>query len=182
MTENIFDQMRMAVAGLDPVYDVGRVQGVSGGTVQVAGVTDTARVGDRVLVKSGDRTLSGEVVKLDRAGVHLLMEAETDGIAIGDAAVFQTPTFFAPDTSWIGRVIDPDGRPMDGKPLLPGSVPRRRRSMPPSAHMRRELGSRLETGLAVFNTMLPIVQGQRIGLFAGSGPENRRCSPIWRAV
>jgi flagellum-specific ATP synthase len=31
------------------------------------------------------------------------------------------------------------------------------------------LGARLETGLAVFNTLLPIVRGQRIGLFAGSG-------------
>ncbi|MDX8346423.1 FliI/YscN family ATPase [Cognatiyoonia sp. IB215446] len=169
MTENIIDQMQMALAGLDPVYDVGRVQGVSGGTVQVGGVIDTARVGDRVEIRSAQRTLSGEVVKLDSAGVHLLMEAETDGISIGDAAIFQTPTVFAPDASWIGRVVDPDGRPMDGKPLLPGPIPRRRRNTPPSAHMRRGLGPRLETGLAVFNTMLPIVQGQRIGLFAGSG-------------
>lgn len=35
--------------------------------------------------------------------------------------------------------------------------------------MRRRLGARLDTGLAVFDTLLPIVQGQRIGLFAGSG-------------
>jgi flagellum-specific ATP synthase len=31
------------------------------------------------------------------------------------------------------------------------------------------LGQRLSTGLALFNTILPIVKGQRIGLFAGSG-------------
>jgi len=31
------------------------------------------------------------------------------------------------------------------------------------------LGERLNTGLAVLNTMLPLVQGQRMGLFAGSG-------------
>ncbi|HAW47356.1 MAG TPA: flagellum-specific ATP synthase FliI, partial [Roseovarius sp.] len=34
---------------------------------------------------------------------------------------------------------------------------------------RRPLGPRLETGMAVFNTLLPVVRGQRIGLFAGSG-------------
>lgn len=169
MTKNIINQMQMALAGLDPVYDVGRVQGVSGGTVQVGGVTDTARVGDRVLVKTAHRTLGGEVVKLDNAGVHLLMDAETDGISIGDIAVFQPPAVFAPDASWIGRVVDPDGRPIDGRPLLPGGAPRHRRNVPPPAHLRRGLGARLETGLAVFNTMLPIVQGQRIGLFAGSG-------------
>lgn len=31
------------------------------------------------------------------------------------------------------------------------------------------MGARLETGLAVFNTLLPIVRGQRLGLFSGSG-------------
>ena len=31
------------------------------------------------------------------------------------------------------------------------------------------MGQRMSTGMAVFNTMLPIVKGQRVGLFAGSG-------------
>lgn len=32
-----------------------------------------------------------------------------------------------------------------------------------------QAGARLETGTAVFDTLLPLVRGQRIGLFAGSG-------------
>jgi flagellum-specific ATP synthase len=40
---------------------------------------------------------------------------------------------------------------------------------PPKAAGRRHMGERLDTGLSVFNTILPIVRGQRIGLFAGSG-------------
>ncbi|NJM81794.1 MAG: flagellum-specific ATP synthase FliI, partial [Tabrizicola sp.] len=39
----------------------------------------------------------------------------------------------------------------------------------PAAATRRRLGERLETGVAVFDTLLPLVRGQRIGLFAGSG-------------
>jgi flagellum-specific ATP synthase len=39
---------------------------------------------------------------------------------------------------------------------------------PPAAE-RRALGERLSTGVAVFDTLLPLVRGQRIGLFAGSG-------------
>ncbi len=50
-----------------------------------------------------------------------------------------------------------------------GGLPRIITPMPPPAQDRRALGARLTTGLAVFNTMLPIVCGQRIGLFAGSG-------------
>jgi len=34
---------------------------------------------------------------------------------------------------------------------------------------RRGLGARVNTGLAVFDTFLPLCRGQRIGLFAGSG-------------
>src|SRR5690606_14890763 len=66
-------------------------------------------------------------------------------------------------------VIDPYGEPLDGKPLLPGTAPRRLSGKPLNPTMRRPLGGRLETGLCVFNTLLPIVRGQRIGLFAGSG-------------
>lgn len=43
-------------------------------------------------------------------------------------------------------------------------------SPPPlAATKRRGLGPRLDTGLAPFDTFLPICKGQRIGLFAGSG-------------
>jgi flagellum-specific ATP synthase len=75
----------------------------------------------------------------------------------------------APGSHWIGRVIDPDGAPLDGKPLFPGPVPRALQTAPPPATRRRAMGARLPTGLAVFDTLLPIVQGQRLGLFAGSG-------------
>jgi flagellum-specific ATP synthase len=76
---------------------------------------------------------------------------------------------FAPDDSWIGRVVDPDGRALDGRPLLPGLQPAALHQTPPEPHRRRGFGQRLETGLALLNTMLPLVRGQRIGLFAGSG-------------
>jgi len=37
------------------------------------------------------------------------------------------------------------------------------------ANDRRPLGARMETGIAALNTLLPLVSGQRVGLFAGSG-------------
>jgi len=79
------------------------------------------------------------------------------------------PSQIAPDDAWIGRVIDPMGRALDGRPILRGARPRPLRGVPMNPTERRVLGARLETGLAVFNTLLPIVRGQRIGLFAGSG-------------
>ncbi len=167
--DNLIRQMTAAIANLQSVYDVGRVTGVAGGSVQIGGVKDCASIGDRARVHTGGGMVHGEVVKLDADAVHLLIDGAPDGVSLGDRVVILQRAEFAPDASWIGRIIDPDGQPIDGRPLLPGVDPHPLRAAPPEPHRRRALGARLETGLAVFNTLLPLVQGQRIGLFAGSG-------------
>jgi len=101
--------------------------------------------------------------------VRMLPDTAPDGVAIGDRAVLEQTPVFAPADHWIGRMIDPLGRPLDGRPLLAGELGRDLMSAPPAAASRQPLGARLDAGLAVFNTILPIVRGQRIGLFAGSG-------------
>jgi flagellum-specific ATP synthase len=75
----------------------------------------------------------------------------------------------APDDSWIGRIVDAFGQPLDGRALLRGAIARDIRANAPPAVTRKRLGGRLSTGVAVFDTLLPLVRGQRIGLFAGSG-------------
>jgi flagellum-specific ATP synthase len=71
--------------------------------------------------------------------------------------------------SWLGRVIDPFGQALDGSAILRGPRPYPLRGQPINPTDRRGLGARLETGMKVFNTLLPLVRGQRVGLFAGSG-------------
>ncbi len=169
MQENLLDQMRYAIETLTYVHAAGRVIGVSAGNVQSSCAKGETRVGDRAIIHTNARERSGEVVKLDQTGAHILLDGATDGVSIDDPVVFQPAPVFAPHAGWMGRVIDPDGRPLDGKPLLPGAQARDINASPPSSHARRGLGPRLETGLAVFNTLLPLVRGQRVGLFAGSG-------------
>ena len=169
MQENLLDQMRRAVDQLTYVRSGGHVIGVSAGTVHAACVQGQTRVGDRATLHTATGKRMAEVVKLDQAGAYLLVDCATDGVSINDPVVFQRAPVFAPHPGWIGRVVDPDGRPLDGRPLLSGETPCALNAQPPSAHERRGLGARLETGLAVFNTVLPLVRGQRVGLFAGSG-------------
>lgn len=169
MAADMLEKMTAQMAMLTPLQRVGRVLGVSSGMVQVGGLADVVRVGDRGFIHIGKQEVAGEVVKLDGIGAHVLVDGMPDGVSIGDRVRLERPPQFAPDDSWIGRVIDPDGQAIDGQPLLPGLMARKLRAAPPPAHDRRPMGQRLETGLAVFNTLLPLVQGQRIGLFAGSG-------------
>ncbi len=68
------------------------------------------------------------------------------------------------------RVIDPAGQPLDGRGALPrGDQPRPVRANPPEATSRARLGPRLDLGVRVLNTFATCRQGQRLGLFAGSG-------------
>ena len=169
MSPNLLDQLRSAVERLDPVHPAGRVAGVTAGLVTVSGLPGAVQLGDRTRIMARRLCLNGEVVRLDPSGAHVLVDDGVDGIALGDRVVVAPPAIFAPDDTWLGRVIDPDGRPLDQRPLLPGLVARSLRAAPPAPHDRRGLGARLDTDMAVFNTLLPIVRGQRVGLFAGSG-------------
>jgi len=113
--------------------------------------------------------LGGEVLNLSPQGLIVLTEGPPDGLAMGAEVELLGAAGLAPDDSWIGRIVDPYGRPLDGRPLFRGAVERPLQAAAPSAAQRRRLGERLSTGVAVFDTMLPLVRGQRIGLFAGSG-------------
>lgn len=169
METTLFERMGAALAAQSVLRPMGRITGVTGSMVNAAGLSDQARIGDRVRIGTTQAALNGEVVRITQDTVQVLLEGSEDGLLIGDPVILMPRTRFAPDESWIGRIVDPDFQPMDGRPLLPGLSPRSVRADPPPPQNRRALGQRLETGLAVFDTMLPIVRGQRIGLFAGSG-------------
>lgn len=162
--------LRAEIAALEPDHAVGRVVAVESGLLRIAGLSQTARLGDRLrLRRDGAPDLTGEVLMLTAEDVAMLPDEAPVGISLNQPVVLERAGVIAPDEGWIGRVIDPFGTPLDGRPILRGEHPRPLRSDPPPPARRRALGSRLETGMAVFNTMLPIVRGQRIGLFAGSG-------------
>ena len=149
---------------------VGRVARVQGGVLAVEGLEGHARIGDRLkLRRTAQDSLWAEVVQLERDHVIALPESPLDGIQIGARAALYDPITLAPEDYWIGRVISPDGDPLDGRPLLPGAHPRPLQSTPPPPSERRAMGPRLDTGMVVTNTFLPLVKGQRMGLFAGSG-------------
>jgi flagellum-specific ATP synthase len=151
------------------VRTVGRVSQVEGGMIFATGLDQEAHIGDRAEVGRSGTTLRGEVVQLTANGIILLPDGSVDGVALGDRVLLDRNTGISPDAHWVGRIIDPDGNPLDGAPLLPGLSPRPLQTSPPAAAARRQLGARMDTGHVVFDTMLPIVRGQRIGLFAGSG-------------
>ncbi|MGB5863243.1 MAG: FliI/YscN family ATPase [Sulfitobacter sp.] len=167
---SLIDGLVAHIADLQAVRPVGRVSGVEGSTLYVTGLTADASIGDRLQVyRKRGAPLCGEVVQIIGETLVMLAEAPPEGASLNDKVVLISSGVIAPSNAWLGRIVDPDGHPLDGKPLLRGSVARRLLCPPPDAAKRCAFGNRLSTGLAVTNTMLPLVQGQRMGLFAGSG-------------
>jgi flagellum-specific ATP synthase len=165
----VFDGLRAEISDITVMQRVGRIAEISRGTLRVTGLGWGVSLGDRVQILGQTDALGGEVLRLARDGTTVLPDGSAEGLRIGDEVRHVGKAEIAPDDSWIGRIIDPFGKPLDGRPLFPGSSPRARRASPPPAADRKRLGARLSTSVAVFDTLLPLVQGQRIGLFAGSG-------------
>ena len=158
-----------ALRAAKPARPVGRVAAAHSAALEISGLPSDCRIGDRLRILSARGLIGAEIIRLDSGSCLALPEGALAGVSIGDPAVLLPPVGLAPDLDWCGRVIDPDGRPLDERPLLPGVVQRRIDMPPPTPHARRAMGARVSTGFVLFNTLLPLVKGQRIGLFAGSG-------------
>ncbi len=152
-----------------PVRPVGRVVAVEGGLVKVSGLMKHAALGDQVRLATKTGISSGEVVALSANTISVLCEGGLDGVTTNDRVLHQGPERIAPDDDWLGRIIDPAGRPLDGETLLSGIDLKPVTGAPLPAMDRRAMGKRVATGLKIFDTLLPLVRGQRVGLFAGSG-------------
>ncbi|WP_166417172.1 FliI/YscN family ATPase [Cochlodiniinecator piscidefendens] len=170
MTHLKLESLLAEISTIDTVQSIGRVAEISHGTLVVKGLSDIASIGDRISIhaKSG-ALIGGEILQITEDRAIALLDGQVSGIVIGDRVFHEGPMTISPDPSWIGRVIDAAGQPMDGRPLRRGPDARSLHNAPPKATIRKTLGARLETGLSAFNTLLPLVRGQRIGLFAGSG-------------
>lgn len=170
MTQIDLSRLNSEISALRAVRKVGRVSAVDGGLLRISGLGRDARIGDQIRIYRRDGgDLGGEVLQLSADAIVMLPDAAPEGISLGDRAALLDASTIAPSSAWIGRVADPFGRPMDGQPLLRGTQPLPLRASPPPPASRQPMGRRLETGMSIFNTLLPIVEGQRIGLFAGSG-------------
>jgi flagellum-specific ATP synthase len=159
------------LSGLEPVETYGRVVGVRGLMVEVAGPIHAMSVGSRVLIETGTgRNIPCEVVGFSGANGLLMPFAALEGVRRGCRALVSAEGAVRPSDGWLGRVVNAMGEPIDGKgPLPPGPTRFPYRNAPPPAHSRQRVGAPLDLGVRALNTFLTCCRGQRLGIFAGSG-------------
>ena len=150
----------------------GRVAAVLGMLVEIAGIPLSLSVGDRCLISArNDRSVLCEVIGFRDRRALVMPFQSLDGIGPGcKATILPSQSAIRPDASWLGRVIDAMGNPVDGKGALgEGPVACPLRAAPLPAHKRDMVGDKIDLGVRAVNTFVTCCRGQRMGIFAGSG-------------
>ena len=165
-----------AIAALKTIPDrevYGEVTKILGLLVEIAGFGSALSIGAMCHLRpaSGAPDIPCEVVGFKDGHALLMPFGTLEGVGLGCKAVIQnTQPVILPDDRWLGRVINGMGEPIDGKGPLPhGGHPIPLKNKPPPPHSRQRMGKQLDLGVRAVNTFLATCQGQRMGIFSGSG-------------
>ncbi|MCL4679279.1 MAG: flagellar protein export ATPase FliI [Alphaproteobacteria bacterium] len=170
--DRLAEQAAAAIERLPTTEFYGQVTKILGLLVEIAGVSDRLAVGSVVHLRAENgRIVPCEVIGFRDKQALLMPFGTLEGIGLGCKAVIQAQEpIVNPSDYWLGRVINGMAEPIDGKGGLTQGlqgIPLRNR--PPAAHARQRLGPQLDLGVRAVNTFLPLRQGQRMGIFSGSG-------------
>jgi type III secretion protein N (ATPase) len=161
------DALKAKLAAATTLRTTGRVLGVTGLSLRCA--MPGVRVGDVIRVKRRGEPLACEVVGFSSGEAIAMPLGALTGVGADDEVESTGAGFqVAVSSALLGRVVDGLARPMDGGAEIGGDlVPVD--ADPPAALSRRPVTKPLPTGVRVLDGLLTMGEGQRVGLFAGSG-------------
>ncbi len=165
------DQLNACRSGLNGVntFSVsGRLRRSVGMTLEAEGIHVPIGVRCRILNPGLD--IEAEVVGFEDDRTFLIPLADSQGIRPGARVVpVLTEARTAVGDRLLGRVIDGLGRPLDGRGELRADEWVTPSESADNPLERAPVDKPLDVGVRSINTFTTIGQGQRIGLFAGSG-------------
>jgi flagellum-specific ATP synthase len=137
-----------------------------------AAVGDFCEIRARTGLEPGDdhRVIRAQVVGFRDERVLLMPLEETGGIQMGDTVVARPEAARVEvGSSLLGRVLDGFGQPMDGGPPIAPEAYYDLYAPPPGPMEREHIVAPLVTGVRAIDSLMPVGEGQRVGIFGGSG-------------
>lgn len=156
------------ISEYDFKYVEGMVKQVIGLTIEVEGIR--AFVGEVCTIyNEKNHPIVCEVVGFKEDNVILMPLGELSGIAPGCRVIpSKKPLSVICSENLFGKVLDGLGRPIDGEAINVGDeYPLD--TAPPDPLKRRRIKEPIATGVRAIDGFLTCGEGQRIGIFAGSG-------------
>ena len=162
------DALKAKLAAVPTLRATGRVLSVTGLAMRFS--MPGVRVGDLVHVRRRGEPLACEVVGFDGGEAIAMPLGVLAGVGPDDQVeATGGPLVVRASTALLGRVVDGLGRPIDGGAAIESGTLVAVDRDPPRALDRRPVASALTTGVKVLDGLLTLGEGQRVGLFAGSG-------------
>ncbi|MGB7345588.1 MAG: FliI/YscN family ATPase [Pirellulaceae bacterium] len=157
---------RINSATLHEVY--GQVAAVVGDCVEVRGMS--VPLGSVCEMLSGVEKCLALVIGFNRDHIVLSPLQHTQSISLGDTVRYVDATRKVQvGPALCGRVLDAFGNPLDGRPLPTGLRTVDTQREPPHSLSRPTIDTPIQTGVKAIDALLTCGQGQRLGIFAGSG-------------
>ncbi|HAS28086.1 MAG TPA: F0F1 ATP synthase subunit alpha [Dehalococcoidia bacterium] len=140
------------------LVDVGTVIAVGDGIARIYGLSGVKY--NEMLQFPGD--VMGIALNLEEDSVSAILLGEDTGIKEGDEVratgkIAEVPV----GDSLIGRVVDPLGRPLDGKGNIKAKNTRPLERVAPNVVSRKSVNTPVQTGIKAIDSMIPIGRGQR---------------------
>ena len=155
---------------INPIMQKGRVSRITG--LIIEGIGPSVVIGEKCHISTlnNEQSIVAEVVGFRDERVLLMPLGQMSGIGPG-SIIYPTGKMLTvgvgPDL--LGRVLDGLGRPIDGKgPLYPVKEYSVNRE-PLNPLERKRIQDVFKTGVAAIDSLITCGQGQRIGIFSGSG-------------
>jgi len=121
-------------------------------------------------VTSSGRRIRTQVIGFRNGHVLSMPLEETDGLQLGDAIIARKEDALVEvGPQLLGRVLDGFGRPIDGRGAINGEAHYDLYRTPPGPLDRTPISKPLITGIRAIDSLLACGEGQRIGIFGGSG-------------
>lgn len=167
-----FDSIINNIKAIEPRKISGKVSAVKGLLVECAGLENFVGIGSRCNITALDNSnIPAEVVGVRDNVIMLMPYTDTYNIGVGCHVVLsQTSSVAYPHDSWMGRVVNALGEPLDDLgSLAKGNRAYPYKNTPPQANKRNRVGGKIDLGVRAINAFVTCCKGQRLGIFSGSG-------------
>ncbi len=163
-----FDKYTAVIEKTETIKHIGRVRRVRGMMIESFG--PQAVVGELCHIQLSDRSISAEVVGIDGRTVQLMAFEPTDGITV-ECPVVATAEYLSVPVSrkLLGRVLNALGKPIDGRGEIGSAIHYPVLNPAPDVLERLPIRSQVTTGIRAIDGLIPAGNGQRLGVFSGSG-------------
>lgn len=146
----------------------GRLTKVAGLTLEAVGCS--APLGGQCRVQTANGDVDAEVVGFENDKIYLMPLDKVQGVIPGGrVTVSHTSNKIPLSLNLLGRVIDPSGHPLDDEGAIELDNDANHQILAINPLSRRPVKTAIDVGVKAINGVITVGQGQRMGLFAGSG-------------